>query len=204
MHFILFGFLLGLGAAVPIGPVNLEIARRNLQFGFWHGVSIGIGAVVADVCYLSILSVGAIRLLQHQLILYWVNLFGSVILVWFGIQALRSSKLPILSVKSKSISLPYQCLMGFGMTLLNPYTILFWASVSTQTAAIAQQGSTAMLAGIGVILGTLTWVIVLNSVLHWSRRFLSPMMGCILNITGGIILLAFAGFGFLRSLALMG
>ena len=31
------GILLGLGAAAPIGPVNLEIARRAMRFGFWAG-----------------------------------------------------------------------------------------------------------------------------------------------------------------------
>ncbi len=30
---LLFGLLLGWGAAIPIGPMNLEIIRRNLRYG---------------------------------------------------------------------------------------------------------------------------------------------------------------------------
>ncbi len=42
MHFLIFGLLLGLGAAIPIGPVNLEIIRRNLKDGttLWNHVGI--------------------------------------------------------------------------------------------------------------------------------------------------------------------
>ena len=39
MHIFYGCFLLGLGAAAPIGPVNLEIIRRNLQHGFATGFS---------------------------------------------------------------------------------------------------------------------------------------------------------------------
>ena len=33
------GVLIGLGAAVPIGPVNVEIARRTLRSGWAAGVA---------------------------------------------------------------------------------------------------------------------------------------------------------------------
>ncbi|MDQ8040088.1 MAG: LysE family transporter [Cellulomonas sp.] len=199
MHFIISGILLGLGAAIPIGPVNLEIARRNLQLGFSYGIFTGIGAVAADLLYLCILSVGALQLLQHSTVLYWINLLGSAILAWFGIHALRASKLIHPSTKLKRKPLKYYCITGFIMTLINPYTILFWASVSARAAAITQQHSgAAMLSGTGVIIGTLSWIIFFNSVLHWSRHYLSSNVKRILNIAGGIILLSFAVLGFLK------
>ena len=38
---LLQGILIGLGAAVPIGPVNVEIARRTLRGGFLAGLFLG-------------------------------------------------------------------------------------------------------------------------------------------------------------------
>ncbi len=201
MHFVLFGILLGLGAAIPIGPVNLEIARRNLQLGFWYGIFTGLGAIMADLLYLCILSAGALQLLQHKSVLFWINLIGSAVLAWFGIQALRASTLPHLSAKLQRKPLKYYLIAGFGMTLFNPYTILFWASVSSQTVVITQQhGNVALLAGIGVILGTLSWIVFLNTVIHCSRHYLSGTIERGLNLAGGFILLGFAVFGVFRQL----
>jgi threonine/homoserine/homoserine lactone efflux protein len=42
MHLLLFGILLGMGAAIPIGPINLEIIRRNLRFGTSFGIATGM------------------------------------------------------------------------------------------------------------------------------------------------------------------
>ena len=36
------GITLGLGAAAPIGPVNVEIARRAIRGGFWAGFLLGV------------------------------------------------------------------------------------------------------------------------------------------------------------------
>ena len=41
------GILLGWGVAVPLGPVNVEIARRTLRRGFRAGFFLGMGAVVS-------------------------------------------------------------------------------------------------------------------------------------------------------------
>ena len=38
------GILLGWGVAVPLGPVNVEIARRTLRGGFRAGFFLGMGA----------------------------------------------------------------------------------------------------------------------------------------------------------------
>ncbi|HEY2589318.1 MAG TPA: hypothetical protein VGI81_26470, partial [Tepidisphaeraceae bacterium] len=45
------GIALGIGAAVPIGPVNVEIARRTFRGGFPAGFALGCGAVTVDVSY---------------------------------------------------------------------------------------------------------------------------------------------------------
>ncbi|MGA2501211.1 MAG: LysE family transporter [Tepidisphaeraceae bacterium] len=50
------GIILGLGAAAPIGPVNVEIARRTLRGGFPAGFFLGLGAVTVDVSYAILVS----------------------------------------------------------------------------------------------------------------------------------------------------
>jgi threonine/homoserine/homoserine lactone efflux protein len=52
------GVLIGLGAAVPIGQVNVMIARRTLRGGFWPGFAVGAGASSIDVMYAMLSSLG--------------------------------------------------------------------------------------------------------------------------------------------------
>ena len=89
LHQFIFGLLLGLGAAIPLGPMNLEIIRRNLRFGSVYGIALGLGACSADVTYLVLLSLGALSILTHPLILQVIGVIGSSILLWFGYSALR-------------------------------------------------------------------------------------------------------------------
>src|SRR5688500_17340934 len=91
MHFLLMGILLGMGAAIPIGPVNLEIIRRNLRFGTPYGIVLGLGACTADVTYLFLLSIGALSLLQYPHVLKTFGLGGSLLLAWFAISAFRNA-----------------------------------------------------------------------------------------------------------------
>src|SRR6187551_2601489 len=60
------GVLLGLGAAVPIGPVNVQIARQALRNGFGAGFALGCGAVTVDVFYAALTSVGVERLARSD------------------------------------------------------------------------------------------------------------------------------------------
>lgn len=107
-HEIIFGLLLGWGAAIPIGPINLEVIRRNLQFGSRFGISFGLGACSADMTYFILLLAGALVLLQHELVLRIIGIIGALILLWFGISAIRlkSASTDRENIKKKKIQKP--------------------------------------------------------------------------------------------------
>lgn len=203
MHLILFGILLGMGAAIPIGPVNLEIIRRNLRFGTPFGIVTGLGAVSADLTYLILLCLGALTLLQFPEVLRCLGFVGSMVLAWFGIQTFRTQTKDIPE-QNKLPSLWRYSLEGYVITLLNPFTILFWVSVSSQISLLALNSANAIyLAGLGVMIGTSGWVLGLNTLLHFTRHKLSKNAIKWFNYTGGFILLIFAGMGLLRAFGLL-
>ncbi|MEO8401265.1 MAG: LysE family transporter [Gammaproteobacteria bacterium] len=199
MHLLLIGILLGLGAAIPIGPVNLEIIRRNLRFGTSYGIVTGLGACAADVTYLALLCAGALALLQYPDVLRVIGFVGSLIIGWFGINAFRAKTTDVIDKKTRPSLIRYG-VEGYVITLLNPFTILFWASVSAQISVLATSNINALwFAGSGVILGTMSWVIFLNGLVHFTRHKLTPKAIKWLNYTGGIILISFAIMGILRA-----
>ncbi len=198
LHLFLLGLILGWGAAIPIGPINLELTRRNLQFGTPIGIFFGLGACSADLTYLVLLCTGTLILLQHALLLKIIGILGSCILIWFGISAL---KLKTISITNNQVSTSYfkNLIEAYLLTLLNPFTILFWASVSSQLSIAAEGESFATLtAGLGVIVGTVSWILFLNILLHVTRHKLSETVMHRLNIVGGVILLLFATFSIIK------
>ncbi len=198
MHIFIFCLLLGLGAAAPVGPVNFEIIRRSLHAGFITGVVFGMGACLVDLTYLILLSAGILAFLKLPILLNVIGMLGALIIAWFGLQALTSNAhYTDKTVNSKPLALHIRD--GYLMTLFNPYTILFWASVSTQIASLGGTHHGLLLGGTGVLLGTFGWVIFLNTLIHFSKRLIADKAMRWINIVGGILLIAMAVYGFIHS-----
>ena len=219
------GALLGLGAAVPPGPVNLEIARRGVRGAFWPAACVGLGAVSVDVLLALLLGLGWLHVLNLS---DWLRLpiitLGILLLAYLGVTALRSMIATLQSprlltplddagitdpLREVVAPLPMQCyLNGVLICSTSHYSFLFWLSyvpsvlpsnVGTTTSAPAQAGL-----ALGVLLATLAWVLAFSSLTTWlggvgpRRRLTAAMDG-----VGGVLLLAFAalsGWRLARSL----
>ena len=198
LNLILFGLVLGWGVAIPIGAINLEMVRRNLQFGTLAGMSLGLGACSADVTYLTLLSLGVLHFLDNPLTLKIIGILGSCILAWFGYSALHLKAVTIRDAIAKpSRPLWRHVSEGYVLTLVNPYTIIFWSSISATIAVTTNIMPYATLyAGAGVMIGTFSWVCGLNLFLHWTRHRFSKNIILQLNILGGLIIIGFALYSF--------
>lgn len=197
---IFYGILLGWGAAIPFGPINIEITRRNLNFGTAYGVALGLGACIADLTYILLLGLGILFFLTYPLFLNIVGLLGASILAWFGYQALKLPSKVAEQNRKVNPAILRSSLDGFLLTMINPFTILFWSSISAQVATLASQHESAIIyASLGVVIGAASWIILLNTVLHYTKHKLSAQFTQRLNYIGGIILLAFALIGFVKS-----
>ena len=76
---ILIGLLFGYSAAILIGPINVEMLRRNVRNGTGAGLCFGLGAGFANIIYLILLSMSAISILNHP-ILCVISLLGALAL----------------------------------------------------------------------------------------------------------------------------
>lgn len=199
------GITIGLGAAVPIGPVNIEIMRRNLNQGFKAGISFALGACSADLFYLMTLLFGIIHLFKHHRIINVISLVGSIVLFYFSYQCLTSRT--TVAERPKPSSYPpsptsTHFFQGLLMTLFNPYTLLFWLSIGSQITQLSTSllASQAITASTGVFLGTLLWAVAFNLVISKMNLLIRPVTSHYLNTMGGIILFFFALFSLISSL----
>ncbi len=119
------GVLLGLGAAAPIGPVNLEIARRSLRQGFAAGFSLGCGAATIDILYAVVSSLSVRPLLNRPGLLTGLGIVGGLFIGYLGVMCFVSAAKPIALGETSGRS-RRNYLTGLLMTGLNPMTLAFW------------------------------------------------------------------------------
>lgn len=192
IHLFLYGLLLGWGAAIPVGPINLEMMRRNLQYGVYYGLSFGFAACCADLTYITLICFGALTFLKSAFLMTIIGTLGACVLFWFAYQAFT-----LAAVESTSHENPKTIRRSFGegylLTMVNPPTILFWISVSSQVLLTTQgHQESLIIAGSGVALATFSWVLGLNIVLKLLHHKLSREVMKVFNHVGAIILILFA------------
>ena len=185
------GFWLGIGAAVPLGPINVMIMQEALR-RYTPAVAIGTGAMSADLSYLTLILIGVMGFAHNQLFIVSVGLFGSLFLLYMAWSIFRSAKEPLKNIdmdQTDKKSLSSHWLKGYLMTLLNPYTVLFWLSLS---AYIGTKGLDPILTVTGLLTAITLWITLMPYAIHRSRHLISQRAAEILSVISALILLFFA------------
>ena len=202
---LLNGVIFGLGAAMPIGPVNVEIARRTLRGGFLAGAALGCGAVTVDVTYAILYSVGVAQFTKNSAIYWPLAVAGVAMLAYLGVMSLRGAREAgrfdvIHQPALPSIHGGY--LTGLLMTATNPMTIAFWFTVLPALAGqITEQPRRDLpIICAGVFIGAFGWVAFFAGLLSLAGRYRKPWWMTAADEFGGVMLLGLAGVALLRAL----
>ena len=198
-------------AASP-GAVNLLGLRWGLQRGAGATLAIGLGAATADASYVALALVGLLPLLAAA---DWLStgllLVGGLVLVLLGLRSMRSDA--GLSDKARGETIPGSAsgrapyLLGFTVTVANPFTIAAWLAIVGGLLASVELGDGTLRTGLGgalalaaVFAGSAAWFVVLALLVAAMRtrmgasplRFLAAATGLIL-VALGFLLLARGG-----------
>jgi L-lysine exporter family protein LysE/ArgO len=205
------GVALGLGAAVPIGPVNVQIARQALRRGFVAGFALGCGAVTVDVFYAVLTAVGIQRLADNRAIEWSLRVGGIFLLTYLGVMCLRGERVawradPVTTTLDPATTPDAGAgrayVTGLLMTLLNPMTVAFWfVAVPALAGPVAENGARDLpLLCAGVFVGTISWVVFFAGLLALAGRFRRNWWLAAADATGGAALLVFAAAALLSSI----
>lgn len=193
------GMLLGIGAAAPIGPVNVEIARRTLRGGFWAGFALGCGAVTVDITYAVLSSLSLRAVLNRPDVSRLIEAAGIVVLLYLAFLSFRSAALTwrgreTIEQQNVGPSHGLAYLTGILMTLLNPMTIAFWfLAVPAAVGVVTRSpGRDLPMICVGVFIGTLAWVIGFCAAMGWAGRCRRGSWLAAADAVGGAVLFCFA------------
>jgi L-lysine exporter family protein LysE/ArgO len=201
------GLLLGLGAAAPIGPVNVEIARRTLRFGPAAGMLLGCGAVTVDVAYAILTSLTVIHVLQYPKLTTTLTIAAALFLTYLAILCFKSAAkghdIQAEPAPQSKLALAKHYTTGLLMTALNPMTLAFWflAVPGSVAKLTAQPRRDLPLVCAGVFLGAFAWVCFFTTLVGRIRRLGNTRWLVAADLLGGTMLLAFALLSIWRLLA---
>lgn len=187
LSIFLSGFTLGLGAAVPLGPINILIMNEALQ-SYKKAVAIGFGAMSADITYLVLLLYGITNYFNNDSILDFLSLFGGFFLIYLSILIFRGRNKDISQTSSQQNTTIFSSyLKGYTLTLINPYTVLFWLSVTSYSTTTQSLAITVF----GLICAIMLWIIIMPYIIYRKRSLISNKISSIIAIFSSLIMVIF-------------
>lgn len=193
------GFILGLGASIPLGPINILIMNEALR-SYKKAVAIGFGAMSADITYLILIFYGITNYLQEALFLNILSLVGGCFLFFLSFLIFKGRNKQIEQEKvlqESGIFLKY--IKGYILTLINPLTILFWLSVTTYSTTTESISMTFF----GMIMAITLWIILMPYAIYTKRSLISHRAASIIAIVSSLIILLFALSLFFKGFTLL-
>ena len=185
---ILKALLVGVIAAIPIGPILVMVIQRTTCYGRRCGLMVALGATTVDMLYAAI-GLMAVQMLQDFIAenARWIMLIGGLLVGLIGVGMLRR-RVAVTREDGGGRMNPWTCYwQGVGTTLSNPLAI----GVMMALMALFQLGSAgvayAPLVGLGesIYWISLTWVL--------SRYLRLDMCALrMMNLVAGIVVCVFA------------
>ncbi|HXL99752.1 MAG TPA: LysE family transporter, partial [Rhizomicrobium sp.] len=194
------GFVIGLIAAVPIGPVNLLCVRRTFAYGPLHGFLSGLGAATADVVFATIVGFGFTAIAQliksHSTFL---QIAGGAMLLIFGVRTfVAHPQLRLddkLKVKEQDASTLVRAMAStFALAITNPATLLAFTAMFAGVAGLVGGRASyfgAILLIVGVAAGSTTWWFTLTTVAGLFHAKINEGVMTWINRVSGVVITTF-------------
>ncbi|WP_022667124.1 LysE family translocator [Desulfospira joergensenii] len=139
IHFLTMGILLGLSAGLSPGPLLALVVSETLQHGTRAGMRVALAPVITDLPIVLAAVFLVSRLAHFNGVLGMISLAGGGVILWMGIQGIRSSGMAVHGRSQPDRSLVKGILVNF----LSPHPYLFWISVGGPAVIRAREVSPA-------------------------------------------------------------
>lgn len=201
MDFIIFmisAFFMGCMAAIPAGPVQIEVVRRSINGHLKPSLAVVLGAFLIDVLYGIIAFFGIAPFLEEKKVMAVFWLFGGLLLSVIGILIIRNTlKNREVGYSGKHLKRKrWAFIGGLSLSATNPVMILWWLSgarIFIDTGLIKNFSfAVAVSFLVAGSLGLASYLVILSLFIYWAKKFISANMVRKINLVFGVFLLTIA------------
>ena len=197
MEAFVAGLIAGYGIAIPVGAIAVLIVQVGIKCGFRCALSAGGGAATADGFYAALAVVGGVALTQLvESIGTPLRVVSALVLVVIAVYGLRSARTPVQQI---AFSYPNRTELAttyarfFGLTIINPTTIVYFAAVVVGLGvASGMSAGAGVLFVLGAFIASLSWQALLAAVGAFAGRWLTPGAQRGAVVAGNVLILVIA------------
>jgi threonine/homoserine/homoserine lactone efflux protein len=210
---VLFGIIVGTLITIPLGPTSIYVAQRTLNGETRKGLLVAAGAVVVDIFYCLIITLGLIALVHPYMQNAVVQIVFSVFLIGYGVKMLLFEKskirqqagangvenleqvIPPTKVTRFSSTHYGGILIGISMTLANPTLFFSWVAVLSFVSAhglLIDDTVHKLIFSFAVGVGSMGWFLALALFVRSRRHVISNGF---IKAASSITALVIIGFG---------
>ena len=201
-------FSLGFLAAIPAGPVQVEVVKRSIHGHLMTSFVVIFGAFLVDIFYGIVALFGIAPFLERPGVASVFWFIGSIILGILGFLTIRHSR-PGSGVPSQTSYLgrkSWSLLSGISLSVMNPVMILWWLSslnifmdlgmipVLTTPVAVSY-----LISG---SLGLASYLALLSIMVHRAREFIPPSTMRRITFAMGLFLLLLSAYFLLHAISI--
>ncbi|MCX4825985.1 LysE family translocator [Streptomyces sp. NBC_01142] len=188
---------LGLVFNAAPGAVFSESLRRGIRGGFRPAFAVQVGSLVGDAVWavLGLAGVGALFAVPALRVPLTVT--GCLLLAWLGAAGLRDAlagKVPDPTAEPHDKQDCKAMAVGAGMSLANPWNVVYWSGAAGGVGAVLGSGGTTELGVFfaGFMASSMLWCMISAGLIVVLRRAMPPLAVRALEACCGVSLLVFA------------
>ena len=193
---IVWGVVIGVAVAAPIGPINLMAIRNTLTHGFWAGLFTGTGAVLGDGTF-AVFAAFGITAVSEFIIGYatWIQAIGGAILTVVGLRIMRSQpQVTGLDGEAKRLRPGALVVSTYVLTITNPATMMGFLAIFGGVGNLVSRpgdyaGAGAMVAA--VMFGSFLWWLTVSWFASLFRRRIAENGLRVVNLVSGAVIVCF-------------
>lgn len=178
-------FLIALSGALMPGPLLTVTVSESTRRGAIAGPLVIFGHAILEISLITALLLGMAPLLQRSDVFVFISLAGGSILLWMAFSMFKSLPGLRLEVNSKDEKRKNLVLTGILFSLVNPYWIIWWASIGLGYILHSVKYGMIGIATffLGHILADLAWYTLISFGVAKGRHFFSDvfyrrLIGC--------------------------
>lgn len=188
---------LGLVFNAAPGAVFSESLRRGLRGGFGPAFAVQVGSLVGDAVWAVLGLAGAGALFAVPAVRVPLTVAGCLLLAWLGAVGLHDAlarKGPDPMTEPQGAQDRKAMAVGAGMSLANPWNVVYWSGVAGGVGASLEPGGVSELGVFfaGFMASSVLWCLISAVLIVVLRRALPPLAVRVLEACCGIALLVFA------------
>jgi len=203
MNYLLFliaAYAMGFIAAIPAGPVQIEVVRRSITGHLKSSLLVVLGAFFVDIVYGAIAFFGIAPFLEEKRVMAVFWLAGGVVLITLGTVIIRHSVRRVDLGHSPTFLKKegWAFIGGLSLSGINPIMILWWLSGVRifQDIGLIQHftSNVALSFLLAGSLGLASYLTGLSLFLYWVKKFISEKTIRHINLASGVFLLLIAAY----------